>query len=97
MRQSLLIERRALLRAAAVGLAASVTASKALAAACANPDGGDSSLRESLHYTESAADSAQRCSACGFFSSPSGACGHCAIFNGAANANGHCDSWAARP
>jgi hypothetical protein len=97
MTQSLLIDRRALLRAAAVGLAASSTVSKALGAACAKPDGSDSSLRESLHYTESTADSAQRCSGCGFFSNASGSCGQCAIFNGPANANGHCDSWAARP
>jgi hypothetical protein len=94
--QSKPICRRELLKMAAIILAVSGAASKVLAAPCASLDGADSGLRNSLHYTESAADPSQRCSGCGFFSNPQGACGQCAIFNGAANAGGHCDSWAAR-
>jgi High potential iron-sulfur protein len=94
--QSKPISRRGLLQFATVLLAASRTTSNALAATCANTDGSDAGLRESLHYTEAAANPLQQCSACSFFTNPKGSCGQCAIFNGPANASGHCDSWAAR-
>jgi hypothetical protein len=90
------IKRRELLQLAAIALGAATAAGKAIAAACADPNGSDAGLRTSLHYTESATDPAQRCSACSFFSNPQGACGQCTIFSGPTNNNGHCDSFAAR-
>jgi len=94
--QSKSFDRRALLKMAAIFLGASGATLRASAAPCVNPDAGDSSLRSSLHYTESATNASQSCSGCSFFSAPQGACGQCAIFNGPTNAGGHCDSWAAR-
>jgi hypothetical protein len=91
------ITRRRLLQNAAVTLGALTAASRTIAAApCVAPDGDDSSLRKSLHYAESSATPAQKCSGCSFFSDQQGACGKCAIFNGPANPSGHCDSWSAR-
>jgi hypothetical protein len=88
--------RRQLLQRAAIMLGAVSAASRAIAAPCADPNGSDSSLRQSLHYAESSPNPAQHCSGCAFFSDPQGACGKCMIFNGPTNLNGHCDSWAAR-
>jgi hypothetical protein len=92
-----LLGRRDLLRLAAAGLAVSSATFQVIAAPpCASPDAADAGLRQSLHYVEAAANPAQRCNACSFFSDPKGSCGQCAIFNGPTNVEGHCDSWAAR-
>jgi High potential iron-sulfur protein len=90
------MNRRQLLQRAILLLGSTGAIPKAMAAACVSPDGGDASLRQSLHYVESSPDAAQHCSACSFFSDPKAACGSCMIFNGPANINGHCDSWSAR-
>jgi hypothetical protein len=66
---------------------------------CADPnamDGGQKSLRESLHYSEASPDSTKTCSGCGFFQPATEGCGTCVIFSGPANSNGHCDSWGAK-
>jgi len=95
MRSTPLTRRDLLLQAAAMLGGCGLTA-RAIAGSCVAPDGADASLRESLHYVVSSPDAAQRCSACAFFSDPSGSCGKCSIFNSATDASGHCDSWAAR-
>ncbi len=80
-----------------MGMIGTVAASSlARGAACAAPDGGDASLRQSLHYVETSTASNEKCRICGLFSNLQNACGTCAIFNGPANADGHCDSWSAR-
>ena len=66
---------------------------------CADPAGGDRSLRDSLHFTEMSPNPKESCKACGLFHAEAGPgpmCGHCDIFNGPANANGRCDSWSAK-
>jgi hypothetical protein len=90
------MNRRQLLQKTILLLGSAAAVSKAVADACVSPDGGDASLRQSLHYVESSPDPAQHCSGCSFFSDPKGACGSCMIFGGPANPNGHCDSWSAR-
>lgn len=63
---------------------------------CADPkqmDSGQSSIRESLKYTEHSADAKSTCSNCQFFEAKGAGCGHCMIFMGPANPKGHCDSW----
>ena len=80
-------------------LLAAGIAGTANAAVCADPksmDGGAKSIRESLHFTEKAADATMTCGKCAFFMATSGGCGTCMIFNGPANEEGHCDSWAAK-
>ena len=88
--------RRQLLQKALALLVAVGTASGAKATSCASADGGDASLRASLHYVESSPNAGQRCSGCSFFSNPKGDCGSCMIFGAPANINGRCDSWSAR-
>lgn len=68
------------------------------ATSCTNPD--SESLRESLHYTDVAAEPAKACKGCGYFTADEKppeegkpACGNCMIFSGPVNATGHCDSW----
>lgn len=58
-------------------------------------DAASESLRTSLHYEAVAADAAQRCQACAFFTPLPDApgCGSCAILSGPADATGHCESW----
>jgi hypothetical protein len=90
------LHRRDVLQRAAIAFGFSATVSRALAASCVDPDGSDSSLRQSLHYTESSPNPSQKCALCGFFSEPQGNCGKCQIFGGPANANGRCDSWSAK-
>ena len=66
---------------------------------CADPgkmDGGQQSLRSSLHYVESFPDATKTCATCGFFQPGEGGCGNCTIFTGPANQGGHCDSWSAK-
>ena len=94
--QSISLRRRRFLARAAAILGASGVTVKTLAGSCVDPNGSDSSLRQSLHYVISSSDPSKQCHACGFFSEPTGACGKCMIFSGPADANGHCDSWAAR-
>ena len=82
-------------------LAMATSGVSALAAdkVCADPskmDGGQQSLRTSLHYAEVSPDAAKTCSACGFFQAGEGGCGNCMIFTGPANQRGHCDSWSAK-
>jgi High potential iron-sulfur protein len=90
------INRRQLLHRAILIIGSAGALSKAVAATCASPNGGDASLRQSLHYVEAGPDPAQHCSGCSFFSEPKAECGSCMIFGGPANINGHCDSWSAR-
>jgi High potential iron-sulfur protein len=88
--------RRRFLAQAAALLGGSGIAFRSSAGACVDPNGSDSSLRQSLHYVATSPDPTKRCSACSFFSEQSGQCGKCVIFSGSTDANGHCDSWAAR-
>lgn len=63
---------------------------------CADPkqlDAGQSSLRESLKYTEHSADPNKTCANCQLFEAKGAGCGYCQIFMGPANSKGHCDSW----
>jgi hypothetical protein len=65
--------------------------------ACVDPDelsDGEQSMRESLAYTDTAADASKVCGGCDYFSAsgPAG-CGQCLILHGAVSAGGHCDSW----
>jgi hypothetical protein len=94
--QATSLRRRRFLAQAAALLGASAVTARSIASSCVDPNGADSGLRQSLHYVVAGADPEKHCSACSFFSEPSGACGKCVIFSGAADANGHCDSWAAR-
>lgn len=87
-----------LLTAIAVLPLAAVPRARA-ATSCVNPD--SEALRDSLHYTDTAADPAKACKACGFFTAEeqaagkerASACGNCMIFTGPVSATGHCDSW----
>ena len=59
-------------------------------------DSGQKSIRESLKFTEKAADPAKTCGSCGFFTPTTEGCGTCMIFTGPANSMGHCDAWSAK-
>jgi hypothetical protein len=96
MRANRILRRRDLLLGTAALLGASGVSRTVRASACVPADGADASLRESLHYVDTATNPAERCKTCGFFSDPEGLCGKCAIFSSATDATGHCDSWAAR-
>lgn len=65
--------------------------------ACVDPDeisDGEQSMRQSLAYTDTAADSTKACKGCGYFSaSHTASCGQCLILQGTVAAGGHCDSW----
>lgn len=80
--------------AAAVGLIFPERASAA--GACV--DAASQSLRSSLRYETVAANAAQACRACAFFTPTpdSAGCGNCAILSGPADATGHCESWSPR-
>jgi hypothetical protein len=94
-------DRRGLLRrglqiasaAAAVGLLP-----YAVRAADKCEDPASESLRNSLHYTDNAADPKKACQLCGFFNAQDDKrpCGNCMIMTGPVNAKGHCDSWSAK-
>jgi hypothetical protein len=66
---------------------------------CADPDtmtSAEESVRRTLNYVEAAADPAQVCAGCEFFSggATGSGCGSCTMFGGGpVNPNGHCDSW----
>ena len=71
------------------------------AAACVDPDELSDSvlgMRESLEYTDSAADAKQACSGCSYFKAPKPAdpCGHCEVMRGTVSSKGHCVSWTKR-
>ena len=87
--------RRLLARALALGSAAGLGAGliARASASCVQPE--SEGLRQSLNYTEVAADAAQSCAHCAFFTPDAAAagCGACAILSGPADASGHCDSW----
>lgn len=75
-----------------------VALSKVANAACVDPDElSDSvaSMRESLEYTDAAANPQQRCSACEYFNpaKAADACGQCNVLTSAVSAQGHCVSW----
>ena len=64
-------------------------------ASCSDPS--SESLRASLNYKDSAANPAQSCGACTFFTAaPKSPCGSCTIMNDHVNPKGHCDSWTAK-
>jgi uncharacterized paraquat-inducible protein A len=75
--------------------------SKSNAAACVDEDElSDSvqSMRESLEYTDKAADAQRVCNGCSFFKAekPNAGCGHCEVLGGPVAAAGHCVSWTKR-
>lgn len=84
---------RALRCGAAAGLAPGLIARARAADSCVAPD--SEGLRASLNYSSEAADPAQSCARCAFFSAEgsNAACGNCTILTGPADASGHCDSW----
>lgn len=68
---------------------------------CVDPDqlsAGESSLRASVKYTDSAPDPAQACGGCAYFraSAETAQCGECEILNGVVDVKGHCQSWSAK-
>ena len=64
-------------------------------ASCSDPS--SESLRASLNYKDSAANPAQSCAVCTFFTAaPKSPCGSCTIMNDHVNPKGHCDSWTAK-
>ena len=70
-------------------------------AACVDPDELSDSvlgMRDSLEYTDSAADAKQACSGCSYFKAtkPADPCGHCEVMRGPVSAKGHCVSWTKR-
>jgi hypothetical protein len=69
--------------------------------ACVDPDDlpdSERGMRDSMEYTESAADPAQVCGGCSFFKleSAGSSCGHCEVLRGKVSATGHCVSWTRR-
>jgi High potential iron-sulfur protein len=56
------------------------------------------SMRESLEYTDTAADPKQACNGCSFFKSekPGASCGNCEVLGGPVSNKGHCVSWTKR-
>jgi uncharacterized paraquat-inducible protein A len=67
-------------------------------AACVDPDelsDAVQGMRDSLSYTDAAADAQRACRGCTYFkpAKPSDACGHCEVLGGPVSARGHCDSW----
>ncbi|GFE85248.1 high-potential iron-sulfur protein [Steroidobacter agaridevorans] len=86
-----------------VGLRASVwvLAGSSVRAACVDPDELSSSvqsMRESLEYTEMAAEANESCRHCSFFKlgNPEQACAPCEVLASAVSAAGHCMSWTKR-
>jgi hypothetical protein len=71
------------------------------AGACVDPDELSASvqgMRDSLEYTDSAANPAEACGGCSFFKPKKVAddCGHCEVLGGPVDVNGHCVSWTKR-
>ena len=61
-------------------------------------DTGSEALRVSMKYVAAAADPAQACATCAFFTADESkaGCGGCQIMGGPVDATGHCESWSAR-
>jgi hypothetical protein len=85
------------------GLIASTTVlfSEAAIAVCVDPEELSDSvqgMRDSLEYTEAAADPKQTCGGCAFFKpvKSGDSCGHCEVLGGPVGAKGHCVSWTKR-
>jgi uncharacterized paraquat-inducible protein A len=79
-------------------LPAALLVSRTAAGACVDPDElSDSvqSMRDSLEYTDAAADAKQSCMGCAYFQAQkAGAtCGNCEVLHGPVSAKGHCVSW----
>lgn len=69
--------------------------------ACVDPDELSDSIqnmRESLEYTDAAAEADQSCKHCSFFkpAKSSDSCGPCEVLGGPVSATGHCVSWTRR-
>jgi uncharacterized paraquat-inducible protein A len=84
-----------------VQLSAAALVAKTAAGACVDPDelsDSVSAMRESLEYTDAAADAMRSCSGCSFFKSakPGESCGNCEVLGGPVSAKGHCVSWTKR-
>jgi hypothetical protein len=93
--------RRALFGGSCLVLASVLPLSRLQASeACVDPDelsDGEQSMRQSLAYTDAAADSNKVCNGCSYFSASERAgCGQCLIMQGTVSAAGHCDSWTAK-
>lgn len=93
---SRLTRRTFLFRGAQLPVALLVT--HAAAGACVDPDElSDSvqSMRDSLEYTDAAADAKQACGGCSYFqgAKAGAACGNCEVLHGPVSAKGHCVSW----
>ncbi|WP_129646975.1 hypothetical protein [Peristeroidobacter agariperforans] len=87
----------------AYGLQASalICVSAAAGPACVDPDDLSDSvqgMRDSLEYTDAAADPKQACRACSYFkpAKASDDCAHCEVLNSPVRASGHCVSWTKR-
>jgi hypothetical protein len=87
----------------AFGLRASafLLASGSVRAACVDPDelsGSVQDMRESLDYTDAAANADQACKACEFFkpAKVSDSCANCEVLGSPVRATGHCVSWTKR-
>lgn len=70
-------------------------------AACVDPDelsGSLQSMRESLEYTDTAADPKQSCSGCSYFkpAKAGDSCAQCEVLTSPVSAKGHCVSWTRR-
>lgn len=93
------VSRRRVLLGGSTALLATI-ALPARSESCGHPDelsDGEQSMRQSLEYTEHAADENKACRGCGYFkAAATGACGQCLILNGTVSAQGHCDSWTAK-
>jgi hypothetical protein len=78
--------------------AASVDGAASTASACVSPDdlsSAELSLRQSVSYTDMAADSEAACGRCAYFHADGETgCGRCDILQGVVSATGHCVSWA---
>ena len=79
--------------AAAAALAPPLIPLARAAESCADP--ASEALRVSMNYVPVAADPAQSCLSCGFFTADGArpACGDCQIMSGPVDAAAHCDSW----
>lgn len=70
-------------------------------AACGDPDelsGSVQDMRESLEYTDTAADADQACKDCSFFkpAKTGDSCARCEVLASPVSATGHCVSWTKR-
>jgi len=85
----------------AIPACAAICAGASARAACVDPDelsGSAHSVRESLEYTDVAADPKQVCKDCAYFKSAkaSDSCAPCEVLATPVSAAGHCVSWTKR-